>query len=245
MKKDLLEKAISQGVCDCDLHLSQIPDIDLYIDQILTLVAAKHADASPRYRENVLTKTMINNYSKEGLLMPVKGKKYTKEHIVQMLLIYSLKNSISIGDIHRMLDGARGEGVVGAELMKSYERHLEDKEHVRTLAADSVKAVYGNAVKSGRGSDHLVALLDLLSYSAYLRNVALELLEARYPSVPDDNDNEKKKEKDKDNDDDNNKKPEKPKKSEKEKKDKDKKDKDKKNVEKITPDNLPEGEDAQ
>ena len=35
---------------------------------------------------------MINNYSKAKVITPVKGKKYTKEQIIQMLIIYQLKN---------------------------------------------------------------------------------------------------------------------------------------------------------
>lgn len=205
-EKNILESAISEGINDCDLHLSEIPDLDLYIDQILTLVSSKSKTASDRYRDNVLTKTMINNYSKEGLLMPVKGKKYTKEHIVQMLLIYSLKNTLSIGEIHRVLEGARSEGVCGEELMNSYERHLEGKKLARSYAAECTKSVDRNeGLESKNGSDFLVSLLDLLSLSAYIRSIAIELLEARYPTVE--------KEKDK----------EKEKKSEKEKKDKEKK----------------------
>ena len=217
MGKELLDNAILQGLNDSDLRLSEIPDLDLYIDQILTLVAAKNSSASVRYQDNILTKTMINNYSKEGLLMPVKGKKYTKEHIVQMLLIYSLKNSLSIGDIHRVLEGARSEGVKGEELMQSYEKYLEGKERVRKLSAKSVRAIYeSGSAESADGSEFLVALLELLSYSSYLRNIALELLESRYPFVSD----EKEKEKDK--------------KSEKKEKDKDKKSSERKSDEALS-----------
>ena len=195
-EKDMLDDAIQNGTADCDLRLDEIPNLDLYIDQILTLVSAKNQSAAERYHDNVLTNTMINNYSKEGLLMPVKGKKYTKEHIVQMLLIYSLKSSLSIGDIHRVLEGARSEGVNGNELMESYERHLESKEQVRRRVAKSVKGICGEGLLEDRnGSDFLVSLLDLLSYSAYIRNVALELLETRYPAVADDKEKEKKNDK--------------------------------------------------
>ena len=195
---EILKAAISEGVRDSDLHLSDIPDLDLYIDQILTLVANKNRSASDRYQDNVLTKTMINNYSKEGLLMPVKGKKYTKEHIVQMLLIYSLKSTLSIGEIHRMLEGARGDGVIGEELMACYDRHIENKERVRQLAAESAETIICDGrLEREDSSEFFVALLDLLSYSAYLRNIAIELLEARYPEVEEIKEKEKK-DKDKD-----------------------------------------------
>ena len=193
-EKNILNDSVERGISDRDLSLSEIPDLDLYIDQILTLVATKNQTAAQRYKDNILTKTMINNYSKEGLLTPVKGKKYTKEQIVQMLLIYSMKSSLSIGDIHRVLDGARSEGVTGERLMQSYDRHLADKGQIRSLVASSVKKINREGqLESEDGSDFLVALLDLLSYSAYLRGVALELLEARYPAVEDEKEKEKEK----------------------------------------------------
>ena len=177
-----VDRLVSAALGDRDIRLAEIPAIDLYIDQILTLVSGKNETASERYRENTLTKTMVNNYSKEGLLLPVKGKKYTAGHIVQMLLIYSLKNTLSIGEIHRVLEGARIEGLDGERLKQSYERYLDEKEKVRGLVAESVAAVNSDgSLESDNGEDFFVALLGLLSYSAYVKNVALELLEARYP----------------------------------------------------------------
>ena len=91
MPNTLPEDIIREAVRDMDLRPSEIPSIDLYIDQIISLVSDKLEGASPRYRDRVLTKTMINNYSKDGLIKPVKGKKYTKEHILQMLFHQSLQ----------------------------------------------------------------------------------------------------------------------------------------------------------
>ena len=110
---EMMSDIIARATGDVDLTSGEIPNLDLYIDQILTLVEGKNAQSSPRYADNHLTKTMINNYSKEGLIAPIKGKKYTKEHIVQMLLIYSLKNTLSIGEIHRLLQGVYREGFDG------------------------------------------------------------------------------------------------------------------------------------
>ena len=59
-EKELLER-IKTAVADADLADTDIPAIDLYLDQILSLVADKNATSAPRYRERALTKTMINN----------------------------------------------------------------------------------------------------------------------------------------------------------------------------------------
>ena len=59
-KQELMER-IAAAVNDADLTETDIPAIDLYLDQILSLVADKNVGAAPRYRERALTKTMVNN----------------------------------------------------------------------------------------------------------------------------------------------------------------------------------------
>jgi len=45
---------------------------------------------------------MINNYSKDKLLFQNKNKKYSKDHILLMILIYDLKQTLSIADIKKL-----------------------------------------------------------------------------------------------------------------------------------------------
>lgn len=81
-----------------------IPDIELYMDQITTFMD-EHLESSKRFEEDkILTKTMINNYSKNGLLPASKKKKYSKEHMILLIFIYYLKNFLSINDIKEILD---------------------------------------------------------------------------------------------------------------------------------------------
>ena len=54
--------------------------------------------------DKILTKTMINNYAKGNLLMKIKNKKYTKEHMILIGLIYNLKGALSLTDIKTMFD---------------------------------------------------------------------------------------------------------------------------------------------
>ncbi|WP_338260055.1 DUF1836 domain-containing protein, partial [Bacillus anthracis] len=54
--------------------------------------------------EKVLTKTMINNYAKGKLFIPIKNKKYSKEHMILISLIYQLKGALSINDIKSSLE---------------------------------------------------------------------------------------------------------------------------------------------
>ena len=164
------------------IHVDEIPQIDLYMDQVTTFME-KHLGELKRYPEDkVLTKTMINNYSKDGLISPIEGKKYSRGHIIEMLLVYAMKSTLSIGEIKRMLTGARGEcGFSGADLADCYRRFLSCKEGNRVRTGETVRALLQNdALNIENDRDFFVALLDILSLSAYLKAAAQEMLTARY-----------------------------------------------------------------
>ena len=81
----------------------EIPNIDLYMDQITTFMD-DHLKSSKRFEDDkILTKTMINNYSKNNLLPPSEKKKYSPEHMVLLLFFYQFKNFLSINDIQSIL----------------------------------------------------------------------------------------------------------------------------------------------
>ena len=80
-----------------------LPEIDLYMDQVTTFME-KHLGELKRYPEDkVLTKTMINNYAKNNLLPSPVKKKYTQEHILLLVFIYYFKNLLSFTDIETVL----------------------------------------------------------------------------------------------------------------------------------------------
>ena len=55
-----------------------IPNIDLYMDQVTTFMD-EHLEAYKRMdNDKILTKTMINNYTKNNFLPPPVKKKYSK-----------------------------------------------------------------------------------------------------------------------------------------------------------------------
>ena len=183
-EKELCER-IKAAVADADLSDTDIPAIDLYLDQILSLVADKNATSAPRYRERALTKTMINNYSKDGLISPITGKKYSRSHIVEMLLVYALKNTLSIDEIKRVLTGVREEcGFTGEDMIRAYHQFLSLKESNRTRAGEIVQEMLGeDALGVEKDYDFFLSLLDILSLSAYLKEIDRELLESRYKDL--------------------------------------------------------------
>ena len=80
-----------------------IPNIGLYMDQVTTFMD-EQLEACKRYDDDkILTKTMINNYTKNNLLPPPDKKRYSKDHLIMLLYIYYLKNFVSITDIQTLL----------------------------------------------------------------------------------------------------------------------------------------------
>jgi len=149
--KNLWEDPLSSGV---------IPDINLYMDQILSLTEDKG-----------VTKTMINNYSKEQLIKPLKGKKYSKEQIIQILCVMNLKQSMALADIRELMP--QDDGVV--DFNKVYdiwtEKNVEMEQAVRNFVQNEMFEDTGLA----KEEQALLAAMMLSSCSIYLRKLCGEL----------------------------------------------------------------------
>jgi hypothetical protein len=70
------------------------------MDQVTTFIDNKLGNEKRDKKDKLLTKTMINNYSKAKILTPSKNKRYNKQQMIQLILIYYLKQVLSISDIH-------------------------------------------------------------------------------------------------------------------------------------------------
>lgn len=85
----------------------ELPDIDLYVDQVITLFnnyLSKYIEHDSQENDNsIITKTMINNYVKHGLMKPPVKKKYGKEQVATLFVIGILKQVYSISDIQNLI----------------------------------------------------------------------------------------------------------------------------------------------
>ena len=219
MNKQEFCALIENAVNDAELRSSEIPIIDLYVDQIINLHSEKLREGDPRFFDRQITKTMINNYAKDGVISPVKGKKYTKEQITQILMVYTLKSTLSIGEIKRLLDGAYAiEGFDGKALTEIYDKYYDTKQNNREFSSKIVDEMIDAAkLDIEKDEDFIVALGAVASMSAYMKNIAQAMIDARFPELePEKEEKDKKKEKEE-------KKKEEKKKEEKKKEDKKKK----------------------
>lgn len=81
----------------------EIPSVELYMDQVTTFMDTCLKQGKRHPEDKVLTKTMINNYTKNKLLPPPEKKKYSKDHMLLLIFIYYFKSFLSIGDIQKLL----------------------------------------------------------------------------------------------------------------------------------------------
>lgn len=85
------------------LEWDRLPDIGLYMDQVLTLMDRQLAFYKRAEEDKLLTQPMINNYTKDGLLPRASDKKYTQGHLALLSVLCSLKPVLSISDLSVLL----------------------------------------------------------------------------------------------------------------------------------------------
>ncbi len=105
-ESDRIEKILREVQADFDvIRVEDIPHIDLYMDQVLTFMSDQlEGTVRDPEKDKVLTKTMINNYVKNKVLIPPVKKKYGADHILLLMLIYYMKNFLAIDDIRKIME---------------------------------------------------------------------------------------------------------------------------------------------
>lgn len=103
INKKQIEALINDMCILDDIKLDKIPNIDLYMEQVTTFFDDNLCHLKRDENDKILTKTMINNYTKSGLLMPPQNKKYNKRHMILLILIYYMKQILSINDIYSII----------------------------------------------------------------------------------------------------------------------------------------------
>lgn len=104
-EKNTVMQALSRLIESFPAYIDsgEIPAIDLYMDQVTTFMDTHLSGTKRNPEDKTLTKTMINNYVKDHLIPSPEKKKYSKDHVLLLLMIYYSKNILSINDIATIL----------------------------------------------------------------------------------------------------------------------------------------------
>lgn len=169
---------ISDALNDSHLEANEIPAIDLYLEQIIKLIKEKNEQGSERYYHRFPTKTMVNNYSKAGLITPLKGKTYNKEQIIQILLTNSLKNTLSMAEIRKIMK-AFEQSENDACIPKAYTKYIELKDSNKNICPDVIEDIIAeNSFDTSSNMDCLMLCMALADIADYFKCISKALLEA-------------------------------------------------------------------
>ncbi len=168
-------------------HVSpeDIPDIELYMDQVTTFMDNKLRSTS-RYpgEDKILTKTMINNYAKNDLLPPPVKKRYSKEHVLLLIFIYYYKGILSINDIQTLLKpitdrffGKQGEYNLEDIYKEAFSLEAQQIEFLKADVTEKYKIAaetFQDAPEENRDFLQKFAFICTLSFDVYVKKLIIE-----------------------------------------------------------------------
>ena len=188
----------------------EFPNINIYMDQVTTFMNSRLCKSKIRVDDKLLTKTMINNYTKNELLPPPEKKKYSQEHMILLVFIYYLKSFLPISEIQDMLtpltrkffSKENNESGVSMESIYNVVYH-SIKSNISSLNHDvrgkftATESAFAN-VKNDDDREFLQTFLTIcmLCYDVFMKKQIIEsLIETIAPAKPEGNESEKKDEK--------------------------------------------------
>ena len=132
-------------------RVSEMPRIELYLDQVLSIVTSELAFMSPQ-GERILTGAMVNNYVKQRIVPAPTKKRYTRRHLASLLFVCSFKRVLSIAQIGQVF-------ALGSQAGVDIERAYDD---MLTLFEVTLAALFpANAVEPARECPGELCLYDL------------------------------------------------------------------------------------
>lgn len=106
---------------------NSFPDIELYMDQVLDFLLRSRTSLRDDDR---LSSAMVNNYIKADILPRAHGKKYSREHLVHLVVILRLKQVLSVRDTGSLIKAAKED--------KTDEEFYEGFRHMIDTCADEI-----------------------------------------------------------------------------------------------------------
>lgn len=185
--EDLLNSILASFDRISYIKAEDIPNIDLYMDQVTTFIDKKLKNTA-RYQteDKLLTKTMINNYAKNNLLPPPVKKKYSKEHVMLLIFIYYFKGLLSISDIQALFEPLTDrffECGQDFDLEAIYKEAFDmEEEEIELLKQDVVRKYekaqkqFDDAPEESQQFLKLFSFICLLSFDVYTKRLLIEKL---------------------------------------------------------------------
>ena len=113
-----------------------IPDFGLYMEQTVQLLKQYLDYMPPELKEEqIITAATINNYVRTRVMPEPKKKKYYRQHIAYLIMICTLKQSLSIAMVQKLIP----MGLSDEELRELYERYSQRHQVTAGYFVDQVR----------------------------------------------------------------------------------------------------------
>ena len=153
-----VKKTVEELTRNGQIRLLDMPDLDLYMDQVTTFMDEKLSTYKRNEKDKILTKTMINNYTKSNIIPKPVNKKYSKDHLIFLIMIYHMKGIISQRDMALLMK----------PLIENYNSDLEEK-----IKIEDIYSILQEIQKIEREKSGMQMREDMDSVKDYLKEINL------------------------------------------------------------------------
>lgn len=174
-KKEIREKLSLDFIVPED-----IPDEEMFMEQVTSFMEEHLRSNLRSEEEKTLTKTMINNYTKNKMMPPPVKKRYSRKHLIFLIYIYYMKNVMSISDILKLMEPLMKEDITDDMLYEIYQKTFEmEKTQYFNIEESVIKASQITEKKlSDMDDERLKQMLYIfmLGYDVYSKKRLIEKL---------------------------------------------------------------------
>ena len=156
----------------------ELPDIGLYMDQVVTLLTQYLDYMPPELKEEqVITPAAINYYVRKKIMLEPVKKKYYRRHIAYLIMVCTLKQCLSIPTLQAIIPAGLNE----EELKQTYSSYVKRHRMACTYFVKQVRIAAGGILdhepESEIATDDTGDLISMVAViSGFARLLAEKLL---------------------------------------------------------------------
>ena len=144
-----------------DYHLPEwnsIPDFGLYMDQVIVLLEQylSFIPTPAGAKEHIVTSATINNYVRLKIMPAPVKRKYHRVHIAYLVMILTMKQSLSISDVQKVIPPMDSSE---DEVLSVYEDYSEKFRRLALFFNQQVQSTAEGVRSTEQSSDNAVELL--------------------------------------------------------------------------------------
>ncbi|MCQ2386077.1 MAG: DUF1836 domain-containing protein, partial [Clostridia bacterium] len=135
--KQLCKDTLTDYFGTWGMKWEEIPDIGLYMDQVIGLLKRQLSYRGKPRGEEVITSSMVNNYVKLGYMPRPENKRYSRNQVAVLYMLCSLKSVLPIASASYLLSGLT-DGFESEKLKTLYNHFIAEQ---RKNAEETIQAI--------------------------------------------------------------------------------------------------------